>query len=246
MADAACRAVLRRPAAGIVSARLRGSCRTAARRPRRRLRPCGPAYNARSIQHSCTLRVIVSGYVRPCAAFRAAALRGLLRLGLPPPVAVSFARRYLPPQECFTHRPPHKPQTPAASLPARAAPGGCCLRQTPTRPRPCRPLSPSAGRIEQDTFVAPCSSLVAPARPRRPSVGLACRQRRQPPAAGSLPCAAADQGGRGSSGRRRQHPVIGSGNRNFEQRGDLPAPHKKEKGRRFKKMPPADSVDRPT
>jgi hypothetical protein len=124
------------------------------------------------------IRAIVSPYVRPCRRQTAAALRGLLRLGLPPPVAMSWARRYLPPQ-CVSHTqnpPPNKRQAAAGSL-ARSALAACrhealsgsmrlplwlCQQRQPHRPgslvlcvarsRPYdMPPSREAGR-----FVRPC------------------------------------------------------------------------------------------
>ncbi len=83
-------------------------------------------HNARSVQQSYTH----SGH---CVALRsslrrqtAAALRGLLRLGLPPPVAMSLARRYLPPQ-CVSHtqNPPHKQKADSSWI--AGAIGACCV-----------------------------------------------------------------------------------------------------------------------
>jgi len=83
-------------------------------------------HNARSVQQSYTH----SGH---CVALRsslrrqtAAALRGLLRLGLPPPVAMSWARRYLPPQCVFTHTEPTPKQKAGSSWTAGAV-GACCV-----------------------------------------------------------------------------------------------------------------------
>jgi hypothetical protein len=208
-------------AAGIVSTRRRGS-----RREAPGVLGIGFAPAGRHTMHVVPsrarhIRAIVFGYVRPSAPQNRSAARPA-RLGLPPAVAMSCARRILPHPQSVESHPTHPSQTPPRrSRPC--APGGCCLRQTPARPaRPSAP--PHARHIEHDTFVAPCVIAVhLLARGTRPPAVAAPTPAAGPRRLASGRCAPhhppphppPPSGGGGSSCRRRAPEVIDTARRNF-------------------------------